>query len=75
MRELLRSNDMVLLSYVRALLDEAQIEHLFLDAHMSVIEGSLGVLPRRVLVSDEDFRQARRVLTEAGVAAELRDEH
>ncbi len=74
MRELLRTNDLVLVSAVEALLDSAGIAHLLLDQNMSVIEGSLGVLPRRLLVSDDDLAAARRVLTEAGLAHELRHE-
>lgn len=73
MREILRTNDLVLLSFVRALLDEAGIEHLLLDSHMSTVEGSLGVLPRRVLVPEDLVARARRVLTEAGIAGELRE--
>jgi len=71
-RELLRTNDVVLVSAVGALLDAAAIGHLVLDQNMSVIEGSLGVLPRRLLVADEDLAAARRLLTEAGLAHELR---
>ena len=72
MRELLRTNDIVLVSAVEALLDAAAIGHLILDQNMSVIEGSLGVLPRRLLVADDDVVAARRLLTEAGLAHELR---
>ncbi|MEW6639649.1 MAG: DUF2007 domain-containing protein [Pseudomonadota bacterium] len=72
MRELLRTNDMVLVSAVEALLDGAGIGHLVLDQNMSIIEGSLGVLPRRLLVAEEDLGAARRLLTEAGLAHELR---
>ncbi|MDR3465338.1 MAG: DUF2007 domain-containing protein [Xanthobacteraceae bacterium] len=72
MRELLRTNDIVLVSAVEALLDAAAIGHLILDQNMSVIEGSLGVLPRRLLVADDDLVAARRLLTEAGLAHELR---
>ena len=54
MRELVRTNDIVLVSAVGALLDGANIHHLVLDQNMSIIEGSLGVLPRRILVHDED---------------------
>ena len=50
MRELVRTNDIVLVSAVGALLDGANIHHLVLDQNMSVIEGSLGMLPRRILV-------------------------
>jgi hypothetical protein len=72
LRELVRTNDIVLVSAVGALLDGANIHHLVLDQNMSVIEGSLGVLPRRILVHDDDNRQARQLLSDAGLAHELR---
>ena len=72
MREIMRTNDMVLVSAVGALLDGANIHHLVLDQNMSVIEGSLGIIPRRILVHEDDDLQARRVLTDAGLAHELR---
>jgi len=72
MRELVRTNNAVLVSAIGALLDGARIHYLVFDQNMSVLEGSLGVLPRRVLVADDDVDQARRLLTEAGLAHELR---
>jgi hypothetical protein len=72
LRELVRTNDIVLVSAVGALLDGANIHHLVLDQNMSVIEGSLGMLPRRILVHDDDNREARQILTDAGLAHELR---
>jgi hypothetical protein len=72
LRELVRTNDIVLVSAIGALLDGAHIHHLVLDQNMSVIEGSLGVLPRRILVHDDDHQEAREVLTDAGLAHELR---
>jgi len=72
MKELVRTNDAVLVSAVGALLDGAKIQHMVLDQNMSVLEGSLGILPRRVLVPDEDVDAARRLLTEAGLGHELR---
>ena len=60
MRELVRTNDIVLVSAVGALLDGANIHHLVLDQNMSIIEGSLGVLPRRILVHEDDDREAGR---------------
>lgn len=72
MRELVRTNNAVLVSAIGALLDGAGIPHLVLDQNMSVLEGSLGILPRRVLVADEDITAARRLLTDAGLAHELR---
>jgi hypothetical protein len=71
-RELVRTNDIVLVSAVGALLDGANIHHLVLDQNMSVIEGSLGILPRRILVHEDDNREARQLLAEAGLAHELR---
>ena len=72
MKEILRTNDSVLVSAVGALLDGAEIHHMVLDQNMSVLEGSLGILPRRVLVADEQVGRARRLLHEAGMGKELR---
>jgi hypothetical protein len=71
-REILRTNDAVLVSAVEALLKGAGILPLVLDQNMSVLEGSLGILPRRVLVADDDAARARRLITDAGLAHELR---
>lgn len=73
MKELLRTNDMVLVSFVRALLDDADIPYVVLDSHMSVVEGSLGVLPRRILVGEGRMAAARQILTDNGLAHEIRD--
>ena len=67
MKELLRSNDPVLLSYVSSLLAEADIEYMVADTNMSVLEGSIGVLPRRILVKAERIANARNILNEAGI--------
>jgi len=67
MKTLLQTNDAVLISFVESLLNEANIGHAVLDGHMSVMEGSLGVLPRRVLVEDEDWHRAVDIVTEAGI--------
>jgi hypothetical protein len=74
MKELLRTNDAVLLSYVSALLGEADIPHMVADTNMSVLEGSIGILPRRVLVESERLAQARTLLTEADLGHALSDE-
>jgi Putative prokaryotic signal transducing protein len=71
MDELLRTNDIVLISFVEALLRDAGIQALVLDQNMSVIEGSLGILPRRILVPSDRVDEARRLLSDAGVGAEL----
>jgi hypothetical protein len=70
-RELVRTNDEVLLSAIKALLQSANIPHLVLDQNMSVLEGSLGILPRRILVPEEQAQSARRLLKDAGLAREL----
>jgi hypothetical protein len=62
MRELTRSTDPVFLSWLIAALRESGIEPLVLDTHMSIVEGSIGILPRRVMVVDDDFDDARAVL-------------
>ncbi|HAE00262.1 MAG TPA: DUF2007 domain-containing protein [Rhodospirillaceae bacterium] len=66
MKELLRSNDMVQLSFIEVLLRDSGIECVVFDSHTSILEGSLGVLPRRVMVLDEDLDAARRLLRDAG---------
>ena len=75
MREIVRTNNAVLITAIEALLKGAEIHHMVLDQNMSVLEGSVGVLPRRVLVPDEDEAAARRLLTDAGLAHELRTEN
>jgi hypothetical protein len=72
MRELVRTNDAVLVSAIQALLDAARIPHLVLDQNMSVLEGSIGVLPRRLLVADGYAAAARLLLEDAGLGHELR---
>jgi len=71
-RELVRTNDAVLVSAIQALLDAAQIPHVVLDQNMSVLEGSIGILPRRLLVAEDNAEAARRLLEEAGFGHELR---
>ena len=65
MRELLRTNDPVTLSWLQALLAEAGIGCIVLDSHTSIIEGSIGAIRRRVMVSDEDYLRARAVVAKA----------
>jgi tRNA1(Val) A37 N6-methylase TrmN6 len=72
MRELVRTNNAVLVTAIDALLKGAGIPHQVLDQHMSVLEGSLGILPRRILVDDERHDEARALLEDAGLAHELR---
>ena len=71
MEELLKTNDIVLISFVEALLTDGNIEHLVLDQNMSIIEGSIGVIPRRILVDRDAMPRARILLKEAGLDHEL----
>jgi len=74
MIELLRTNDAVLISFVEALLRDAGIGFFVADNNMSVIEGSIGILPRRVMVTEADADEARRLFADAGIADEIRGE-
>ena len=71
MSEILRSNDLVLISAIEALFKAANIDYFIADQHISGLEGSIGAFPRRVLVETEVLDRARRLLTEAGFGAEL----
>ena len=72
MRELVRTNDAVLISALEALLNGARIKHMVVDQNMSVLEGSIGIFPRRILVGEDQIDVARRLLEEAGFGNELR---
>ena len=74
MIELIRTNDAVLLSFAESLMKEAEIHYFIADQGMSILEGSLGMLPRRFLVEEDRAGQARRILSDAGLAHELRPE-
>ncbi len=74
MKELLRSNDAVLISYVSALLEEEGIGFMVADTNMSVLEGSIGALPRRVLVASDALARARALLIGAGIGHVIVDE-
>ena len=71
MREIVRTNDAVLITAIEALLNGAGIQHMVLDQHMSVLDGSLGMLPRRIVVDDDQVSRARRLLVDAGLGHEL----
>lgn len=65
MKELLRTNDPVRISFTEALLRDSGIECIVFDSHTSILEGSIGAIPRRIMVLDEDHSRARRVLIDA----------
>jgi hypothetical protein len=69
MREILRTNNPVVLTFVEVLLRDAGLDPVMADVNMSIVEGSIGILPRRILVETEYWTRARRVLEEAGLGA------
>ncbi|GMG82082.1 DUF2007 domain-containing protein [Paralimibaculum aggregatum] len=67
MLELLRTTDPTLVPFTQALLSGEDIDCVVLDVNMSILEGSLGILPRRVMVAERDLHRARRVLIDNGI--------
>lgn len=67
MKELLRTNDPTVIAYASALLEGEGIDCFQMDTHMSVLEGSIGILPRRLMVREADLFRARAVLRDNGV--------
>lgn len=65
MREVLKTNNAVELNFAEVVLADAGIESVVFDGHMSVMDGSMVILPRRLMVSDEDEARAREILAEA----------
>ena len=65
LKEVLRTNDPVLISYLQHVLNDAGIEVFVMDSHTSILEGSIGVLPRRLMVLEEDEAEAKRLIAEA----------
>ncbi len=74
MREVLRSNDAVLIGFAQSLLREAGIGCFLADQHISVVEGSIGAFPRRLLVDKANLAAAKRALEEAGLGQWLVDD-
>ncbi len=70
MKELLRTNDPTVIAFATALLRGEGIDVFEMDVHMSVLEGSIGVLPRRIMVRSEDHFRARAILKDNDIDAE-----
>ncbi|WP_010140235.1 putative signal transducing protein [Oceanicola sp. S124] len=68
MRELLRSTDPTRLAFAKALLQGEDIDCFEMDVNMSVLEGSIGIFPRRLMVLDGDFEAAQEVMRDNGLA-------
>jgi hypothetical protein len=65
MRDVLKTNDPVLLNFAAAVLSDAGVDSVVFDQHMSVMDGSLGILPRRLMVTDADYGRAKSILSAA----------
>lgn len=72
MKELFRTNDPTVISFVDVLLSEKGIELFVFDTNASVLDGSIGILPRRMMVVDEDHFAAKRAISLAGLEHELK---
>ncbi len=70
MKELVRTNDPATLAFATALLSGEGIDHFVLDVHISILEGSTGILPRRLMVRDQDLHRARITLQDNGIFVE-----
>ncbi|MEM8749985.1 MAG: DUF2007 domain-containing protein [Pseudomonadota bacterium] len=71
MEELLRTNNPVTVSFAEALLKEQGIVHFVADEHMSIVDGSLGILPRRIMVDGDRLVEARTLMVNAGLGDDL----
>lgn len=74
MVEIVRTNDLVLVGFLQSLLEDANIPVLVADMHVSSIEGMIGAFPRRLLVPEDNVQEARQLIRDAGLEAELRHE-
>mgnify|MGYP001437300972 CR=1 FL=1 len=68
MKELIRSNDIILINWLQVLLKHSGIEAVVFDSHMSVLEGSAGAIQRRLMVLDEQYKDACLLVEDAGEA-------
>tara|TARA_B100001094_G_scaffold40175_1_gene34819 strand:+ start:1390 stop:1602 length:213 start_codon:yes stop_codon:yes gene_type:complete len=64
MKEIIRTNDLATIAHIKLLLTNESIEYFELDVHMSALEGSISILPRRIMVVDSVFERAREILTD-----------
>lgn len=65
MREVLRTNNPVELNFAEVVLADAGIAAVVFDSHMSIMDGSMVILPRRLMVADEDVTRAETILRDA----------
>ena len=72
MKELLRTNDPTVIAFATALLDGEGIDWFELDVNMSILDGSIGVLPRRIMVDADEEARARQLMRDAGLGDNLK---
>lgn len=65
------TNNIVTISYVESLLKDAEIDYLVLDQNMSILEGSLGIIPKRIMVTEESLLSAKQLMHDAGLEKEI----
>jgi len=68
---IIKTNNTVTLSYAQSVLNDHDIGSFIADTHASILDGSVGAIPRRLMVIDEDVVEAREVLAAAGLEAEF----
>ncbi len=71
MKAILKTNNLVTLSFAKSVLDSADIPAFVFDEHVSLMDGSIGAIPRRLMIVDEDETAAREVLATAGLGDDL----
>jgi hypothetical protein len=71
MIELMATNNIVTISYVESLLKDAEIDFLILDQNMSILEGSLGIIPKRIMVTEASLLSAKQLMQDAGLEKEI----
>ena len=71
MKELLRTNDITLIAFTKHVLSEVDIAVFELDVNMSVLEGSIGILPQRLMVIDDEYEIAYDTMIENGIEAQF----
>ena len=68
MKELLRTNDVTVIAYANAILNESGIDVFELDVNTSILEGSIGILPRRLMVREVDLCVAQNLMQDHNIA-------
>ena len=64
MKEVIRTNNLILISRVQTILDDAGIQNKLLDTHASNIEGNISAIQRRLVVSNDDFQQSQKLIND-----------